>query len=139
VLDCLDPPAAKAARSGANTTGWKAGGRTAAAPTFTHKALALLCREGLVQGWVQQNHDGLPQKAGLPQEMINEVHGSWYDPTNPVVKYSGDLKGAEERRMCEDAETADVSAASFTARDCACFFFSSLACARVSLTETRQP
>eukprot|EP01051_Picozoa_sp_SAG22_P010364 SAG22_NODE_930_length_6462_cov_4.402326_3_plen_526_part_00 len=98
----------QAARSGTNTQGWKAGGRTAADPTYTHRALALLCKEGLVHSWVQQNHDGLPQKAGLPQEHINEIHGSWYDPSNPVVKYSGSLKDAEEQRMCNDAQTADL-------------------------------
>ena len=27
--------------------------------------------------WVQQNHDGLPQKAGFPQWLLNEIHGSW--------------------------------------------------------------
>ena len=28
---------------------------------------------------VQQNHDGLPQKAGVQQELMNEIHGSWFD------------------------------------------------------------
>lgn len=30
---------------------------------------------------------GLPQKAGFPQGLINEVHGSWYDPSNPGVRW----------------------------------------------------
>lgn len=32
-------------------------------------------RHGLLHGWVQQNHDGLPQKAGFPQ-----VHCSVWIP-----------------------------------------------------------
>ena len=79
----------QAARSGANTQGWKgtALNRKQVPPTTTHQALGLLGRLGLVHSWVQQNHDGLPQKAGFPQEHINEIHGSWFDPSNPVVKY----------------------------------------------------
>ena len=42
--------------------------------------------------WVQQNHDGLPQKAGFPQEWLNEIHGAWYDPSNPVVPMTGKLR-----------------------------------------------
>jgi len=57
---------------------------------------------------VQQNHDGLPQKAGFPQESINEIHGSWYDPSNPVVKYSGTLKEEQYPWMKDDAKTADL-------------------------------
>jgi NAD-dependent SIR2 family protein deacetylase len=57
---------------------------------------------------VQQNHDGLPQKAGFPQEKINEIHGSWYDPSNPVVKYSGTLHDKCYPWMEHDADTADL-------------------------------
>ena len=97
----------QAALSGQNTVGWKGDTRTAP-PTFTHHALAFLGRQGLLHGWVQQNHDGLPQKAGFPQERINEIHGSWYDPGNPVVKYSGTLHQRSYPWMREDAETADL-------------------------------
>lgn len=97
----------QAARSGANTVGWKADTRKAQ-PTFTHHALGFLGRQGLVHSWVQQNHDGLPQKAGFPQESINEIHGSWYDPGNPVVKYSGTLHDRAFPWMEEDAQTADL-------------------------------
>mmetsp|Transcript_52595 Transcript_52595/g.125612 ORF Transcript_52595/g.125612 Transcript_52595/m.125612 type:complete len:670 (+) Transcript_52595:93-2102(+) len=97
----------QAALSGQNTVGWKDNTR-AAPPTFTHHALGFLGREGLLHGWVQQNHDGLPQKAGFPQERINEIHGSWYDPCNPVVKYSGTLHDRSYPWMREDAETADL-------------------------------
>ena len=68
------------------------GATTDAAPTPTHLALAGLRAQGLVHTWIQQNHDGLPQKAGWPQEDLIEVHGSWYDPSNPVVCYDGSLR-----------------------------------------------
>lgn len=97
----------QAALSGQNKVGWKDNTR-AAPPTFTHHALGFLGREGFVHGWVQQNHDGLPQKAGFPQERINEIHGSWYDPSNPVVKYSGSLHSRSYPWMREDAQTADL-------------------------------
>jgi hypothetical protein len=43
--------------------------------------------------WIQQNHDGLPQKAGYPQHHINEIHGGWWDVSNTVVPMSGSLRG----------------------------------------------
>ena len=68
------------------------GATTDATPTPTHLALAVLRAQGLVHAWIQQNHDGLPQKAGWPQENLIEIHGSWYDPSNPVVCYDGSLR-----------------------------------------------
>lgn len=59
----------------------------------SHYALCALDSAGLLHSWVQQNHDGLPQKAGFPQEKINEVHGAWFDPSNPVVFMDGTLRG----------------------------------------------
>jgi len=97
----------QAARSGTNMVGWK-GNETHCAPTFTHHALGHLGRVGMIHGWVQQNHDGLPQKAGYPQEKLNEVHGSWYDPSNPVVKYGGSLHDRAYPWMVDDARTADL-------------------------------
>merc|ERR1712054_477188 len=70
--------------------------------------MADLNRHNLLHGWVQQNHDGLPQKAGYKQEAINEIHGSWFDPSNPVVKYSGSLKDDLYPWMQDDAKTADL-------------------------------
>jgi NAD-dependent SIR2 family protein deacetylase len=35
-----------------------------AQPTLAHKVLVMLEKIGLLHYWVQQNHDGLPQKAG---------------------------------------------------------------------------
>ena len=69
-----------------------------------------LFRAGLVQEWVQLNYDGLAQKAGCPQEALMEVmptvmitmmmiviktpkvHGSWYDPSNPIIKPRGQMR-----------------------------------------------
>ena len=64
-----------------------------ALPTHAHKCLARLAMEKLTTlTWMQQNHDGLPQKAGFPQSRLNEIHGAWYDPSNPVVPMSGSLR-----------------------------------------------
>ena len=95
----------QAARGSAATAGRS---KTTAGPTETHRALAELERRGLVHGWVQQNHDGLPQKAGYPQEKIVEIHGSWYDPANPVVKYAGSLRDDLYAAMVREAEEADL-------------------------------
>lgn len=63
-----------------------------ALPTTAHKVMANLYRHGHLHYWIQQNHDGLPQKAGYPQHALNEIHGAWYDPSNPVVKMDGQLR-----------------------------------------------
>eukprot|EP00299_Pterocystis_sp_00344_P009246 c3828_g1_i1.p1 GENE.c3828_g1_i1~~c3828_g1_i1.p1 ORF type:complete len:398 (+),score=85.48 c3828_g1_i1:158-1195(+) len=63
-----------------------------AQPTTAHFAFTALYRAGYLKCWVQQNHDGLPQKAGFPQDHLNEIHGAWYDPSNPVVKMKGELR-----------------------------------------------
>jgi len=81
---------------------------TDASPTFTHLALGALANAGYIHSWEQQNHDGLPQKAGVPQEILNEIHGSWFDPSNPVVKYSGNLKDHNYEWMERDATEADL-------------------------------
>lgn len=64
-----------------------------AKPTLAHHSLVSLYRKGHLKHWVQQNHDGLPQKAGYPQQELNEIHGAWFDPSNPVVPMSGTLRG----------------------------------------------
>lgn len=63
-----------------------------AQPTLAHRVLVALQQAGLLKYWINQNHDGLPQKAGLPQECINEIHGAWHAPDNPVIKMSGRLR-----------------------------------------------
>merc|ERR1712232_1430966 len=77
-------------------------------PTVAHCIMAELNNHNMLHGWVQQNHDGLPQKAGYRQEDINEIHGSWYDPSNPVVLYSGSLRDELYRDMQNWAKTADL-------------------------------
>ena len=63
-----------------------------AQPTEAHRVLAAMQAAGLIHRLIQQNHDGLPQKAGYPQHAINEIHGSLYAPDNPVVPMSGTLR-----------------------------------------------
>jgi NAD-dependent SIR2 family protein deacetylase len=64
-----------------------------AEPTYAHHVLAAMEKKGYIQHYVQQNHDGLPQKAGFPQTKMNEIHGAWFDPSNPVIMFSGNLRG----------------------------------------------
>jgi len=52
-------------------------------PNMGHEVLARLFQQGLLKKCVNQNHDGLLQKAGFPQHGINEIHGGWFDPSNP--------------------------------------------------------
>jgi len=79
-----------------------------AQPTFAHYALAALHDKGFIKRWIQQNHDGLPQKAGYPQEKLNEIHGAWFDPSNPVVAMSGSLRGDLFTDMLEWEEKCDL-------------------------------
>jgi hypothetical protein len=60
------------------------GSRLEARPTQGHHVLAALEAKGLLHHWVQQNHDRLAQKAGFPQEKLNEIHGAWGDNKNSV-------------------------------------------------------
>jgi NAD-dependent SIR2 family protein deacetylase len=79
----------------------------AAQPTLSHRVLVGLHRAGMLKCWVQQNHDGLPQKAGLPQYAINEIHGALYDPSNPVIPMSGVLRSdlfADFETHCQQAD-----------------------------------
>jgi NAD-dependent SIR2 family protein deacetylase len=78
-----------------------------AQPTMAHRCLVALYRGGYVRRWVQQNHDGLPQKAGLPQSALNEIHGAWYDPSNPVVPMSGTLRSDLFEQLHEWQEDCD--------------------------------
>ena len=57
---------------------------------------------------VQQNHDGLPQKAGFPQSSLNEIHGAWFDVSNPVVPMEGSLRGDLFQWMLEEEDRADL-------------------------------
>mmetsp|Transcript_2729 Transcript_2729/g.7521 ORF Transcript_2729/g.7521 Transcript_2729/m.7521 type:complete len:573 (-) Transcript_2729:63-1781(-) len=79
-----------------------------AQPTLAHCVLTALAREGHLKHWVQQNHDGLPQKAGFPQSQLNEIHGSWFEPSNPVVPMSGTLRGDLIKWLVEWEEKTDL-------------------------------
>lgn len=76
-------------------------------PTFAHKVLANLERNDYLKYYVQQNHDGLPQKAGFPQHKMNEIHGAWFDPSNPVVQFSGNLRSDLFNAMIEVEQMED--------------------------------
>jgi hypothetical protein len=82
-----------------------------ARPTLAHRVLVAMYHQGLVKRWVQQNHDGLPQKAGFPQHAINEIHGAWYDPTNPVVPMTGELRNDLQQDMYACEENSDLTIA----------------------------
>jgi len=45
--------------------------------------LTRLFNQGYLKKVVNQNHDCLLQKSGFPQHALNEIHGSWFDPSNP--------------------------------------------------------
>lgn len=62
------------------------------APTLAHCVLSAVHHQVKPLTWVQQNHYVLPQKAGFPQQALNEIHGAWYDPSNPVVPMSVSLR-----------------------------------------------
>ena len=74
---------------------------------MAHHALAALGRKKLVKHWLQQNHDRLAQKAGCPQERLNEIHGAWGDDYNPVVQMDGGLRPDLEAWLRETEATAD--------------------------------
>jgi len=80
-----------------------------AKPTISHKILTAMHRDGFLKNWVQQNHDGLPQKAGFPQRAINEIHGAWFNPANPVIMMSGILRDDLVAGMLDIAQKSDLT------------------------------
>ncbi|CAF2778248.1 unnamed protein product [Rotaria sp. Silwood2] len=82
--------------------------RLKAVPTLSHHVLAALEKKNLLKHWVQQNHDGLAQRAGYPQEKLNEIHGSWFDKKNPVVLMDDALKPNLYKWLQEWAEKSDL-------------------------------
>eukprot|EP00912_Choanoflagellata_sp_UC4_P000243 UC4_evm3s153 len=80
-------------------------------PSLGHRVLAALAREGYCHRIIQQNHDGLPQKAGVPQELMNEIHGSLHSPDNPVVPMSGELRSDLFTDLLECEAKADLAVA----------------------------
>jgi len=79
-----------------------------AKPNLGHRVIAALAKEGLVWRFIQQNHDGLPQKAGVPQGVMNEIHGGWFDPSNPVVSMKGSLREDLFSDLLECERQADL-------------------------------
>ena len=77
-------------------------------PSPAHTALASLVRRRLVSTWVQTTPHGLAQKGGCPQELVNEVYGSWYDPSNPVVRGKGKLRSDLYSWLVKDSLEADL-------------------------------
>ena len=79
-----------------------------AQPTLSHRVIVGMHRAGQLHRLLQQNHDGLPQKAGLPQEAVNEIHGALHAPDNPVIPMSGSLRSDLLDDMLELEARADL-------------------------------
>jgi len=79
-----------------------------AQPTYAHCVLTAMEKTGMLHYYVQQNHDGLPQKSGFPQSKINEIHGAWFDPSNPVVQFNENLRGDLLDGLIEAEKKADL-------------------------------
>jgi len=86
-------------------------GGYSAEPSLGHRVLTGLFHNGLLKHWVQQNHDGLPQKAGFPQWEINEIHGAWFDCSNPVIPMEGTLRDDLSEWMEQWINKADLTIA----------------------------
>jgi len=82
-----------------------------AQPSLGHRVLVGLHRANLLHRLIQQNHDALPQKAGMPQEALNEIHGAIHSPDNPVVPMSGELRADLFADLLECERTADLAIA----------------------------
>jgi mono-ADP-ribosyltransferase sirtuin 6 len=82
--------------------------RLKAIPTLTHHVLVALEKKKFLKHWVQQNHDGLAQRAGYPQEKLNEIHGSWFDKKNPVVLMDDHLRTDLHELVVEWAGKSDL-------------------------------
>jgi NAD-dependent SIR2 family protein deacetylase len=81
-------------------------------PTPAHRVLAAMYRSGVfkVSDTCQQNHDGLLNKAGMPADKVNEIHGAWLDESgkNRVVPMSGELRSDLFQRILELEKVADL-------------------------------
>lgn len=79
-----------------------------ARPNLGHRVLAAMSSSGMIWRFIQQNHDGLPQKAGVAQSVMNEIHGGWFDPSNPVVTMKGNLRDDLFKDLMECERKADL-------------------------------
>jgi NAD-dependent SIR2 family protein deacetylase len=77
-------------------------------PTNGHRALAALERQDYLHAWINQNHDGLAQKATFPMAKLNECHGSWFDKRNPVVHMNGAVRDDLDEDIDYWADHADL-------------------------------
>jgi len=46
--------------------------------------------------------------AGIPQQHINEIHGAWFDPSNPVVPMEGSLRDDLCNWLMREEKLADL-------------------------------
>ena len=63
---------------------------------------------GLVKKILTLNYDGLLQKAGCTQDGLIEMYGSWFDPSNPPVKFGGTIRKDLLLSSFEEAERMDL-------------------------------
>lgn len=82
--------------------------RLQAQPTLAHHIVSSMHKKGLVKYFVNQNHDGLMQKAGIPLAAINEIHGSWFDKYNIVKMMDDKLDPKKLKSLHEWTEKADL-------------------------------
>jgi NAD-dependent SIR2 family protein deacetylase len=99
--------ASKAAASLSNTAK-RLDDPSLARPTLAHRVMVALYKKGSLKYWVQQNHDGLPQMAGFPEAKLNAIHGDWFDISNPVVQFSGSLRGDLFHDMLKHEKREDL-------------------------------
>ena len=62
-----------------------------------------------MQDWLTTNYDGLAQKAGCPQEKLAELHGSWFDPSNPKLGKAGKIRPELQERLLLATKAADLT------------------------------
>jgi hypothetical protein len=90
-------------------------------PTYAHRAFATLVNNDVLKFWLQQNHDGLAQKAGCDHSKLCPIHGEVFDPKNPVVPMSGSLRPDLVRMMRDHQFLADfvcVAGSSLSGMSC---------------------
>eukprot|EP01087_Luapelamoeba_hula_P005024 TRINITY_DN15117_c0_g1_i1.p1 TRINITY_DN15117_c0_g1~~TRINITY_DN15117_c0_g1_i1.p1 ORF type:complete len:322 (+),score=53.50 TRINITY_DN15117_c0_g1_i1:125-1090(+) len=76
---------------------------TEAEPTYTHKALTLLIKEGLLKCIVSTNVDGLHRRAATPAANLAELHGNIY-----IERCSNEECGKEHYRNFDTTISRNV-------------------------------